>query len=140
MSLKCYKSPFLNFNNIKFFVYPTEYSYKHSFTHLQFVGWPDHGVPDNTETAIELVRTVQKLVARNTNNVTILVHCAAGIGRTGTFISLYQLMEELDNHFLQYQNLLDISQNDSQRFDEESIDIFKTVLTLRKERSGMVGY
>ena len=130
----------LQYQHYQILVYPTEYSYKHSFTHLQFVGWSDHGAPEKTDTAIELVRTVRKLVARNTNSVTILVHCAAGIGRTGTFISLYQLMEELDNHFLQYQNLLDISQNDSQRFDEESIDIFKTVLTLRKERSGMVGY
>ena len=121
-------------------MYPTEYSYKHSFTHLQFVGWSDHGAPDKTDTAIELVRIVRKLVAMNTNNVTILVHCAAGIGRTGTFISLYQLMEKLDNHFQQYRSLLDVSRNDSQRFDEESIDIFKTVLTLRKERSGMVGY
>ena len=116
----------------------SEYSYKQVITHLQFVAWPDHGAPEKTNSAIELVRTVRNLVAEQTNNVTILVHCAAGIGRTGTFISLYQLMEELDAHFKQHQNLHDQFQNNVKEPEEESIDIFKTVLSLRKERSGMV--
>ena len=105
---------------------------------MQFVGWPDRSAPEKISCAIELVRTVRKLIAGHSNTTTVLVHCAAGIGRTGTFISLFQLMEELDTHFQQYQNLRDPTPTDTQRFEEETIDIFKTVLSLRKERSGMV--
>ena len=47
-------------------------------------------------------------------------------------------MEELDTNFLQYHNLRDPTLTDTQKFEEETIDIFKTVLSLRKERSGMV--
>ena len=121
-------------------IYNLDYSYKQQFTHLQFVGWPDRSAPEKISCAIELVRTVRKLIAGHSNITTVLVHCAAGIGRTGTFISLFQLMEELDSHFLQYQNLRDPTHTDTQRFEEETIDIFKTVLSLRKERSGMVSF
>ncbi|RCH82308.1 protein tyrosine phosphatase, non-receptor type 12 [Rhizopus stolonifer] len=51
-------------------------------TQLQFLGWPDHGVPNQTAKVIGLVRLTRQL---QETNKPVLVHCSAGCGRTGTF-------------------------------------------------------
>ncbi|CAO3682193.1 unnamed protein product [Rhizopus stolonifer] len=50
--------------------------------HLQFLGWPDHGVPDKPDKLVALIR-----LARSYNKIfhPMLVHCSAGCGRTGAF-------------------------------------------------------
>eukprot|EP00760_Papus_ankaliazontas_P033424 PhM_4_TR6329/c0_g1_i1/m.1931/K05697/PTPN6, SHP-1; tyrosine-protein phosphatase non-receptor type 6 len=54
--------------------------------HLQFLGWPDHGVPQGPEGVVELMTTLESLVPAGRP---VLVHCMAGVGRTGTFISTH---------------------------------------------------
>ncbi|KAI8879463.1 receptor/non-receptor type protein-tyrosine phosphatase [Backusella circina FSU 941] len=49
---------------------------------LQFLGWPDHGVPTNTNAVIELIKKTREY---KQNNRPVVVHCSAGCGRTGTF-------------------------------------------------------
>lgn len=51
-------------------------------TQLHFLGWPDHGVPNDTKPVISLVKLTRQL---HENDKPILVHCSAGCGRTGTF-------------------------------------------------------
>lgn len=51
-------------------------------TQLQFLGWPDHGVPKETNKVIALVKLTRQL---QETNKPVLVHCSAGCGRTGTF-------------------------------------------------------
>nr|XP_022311825.1 receptor-type tyrosine-protein phosphatase epsilon-like isoform X1 [Crassostrea virginica] len=55
-------------------------------THLQYTAWPDHGTPTPLELLV-FYRYVSKAVEHNPANK-LLVHCSAGIGRTGTFIAL----------------------------------------------------
>ncbi|CAP29320.1 Protein CBR-PTP-1 [Caenorhabditis briggsae] len=53
-------------------------------TQMQYIAWPDHGVPDDTKHFIQFVDEVRK--ARQGSVDPIVVHCSAGIGRTGVLI------------------------------------------------------
>ena len=120
-----------------------EYVDEHPFPHFQFVGWPDHGAPKTTDSIIALVKEVRKIVSETNDNVKVLVHCAAGVGRTGTFIALYHLMEELDEKVVQYLTEEDEPSTSSGNEDDDlddkiTIDVFQTVFNLRKKRCEMV--
>ena len=52
---------------------------------LQTIKWADLTAPDDTKILRDLV---QKSLDLNTSKETILVHCSAGVGRTGTFIAV----------------------------------------------------
>ncbi|XP_052092481.1 receptor-type tyrosine-protein phosphatase mu-like isoform X2 [Mytilus californianus] len=57
---------------------------------FHFTQWPDHDVPDKTH----LVNFYRKVKSRPTNGSgPMVVHCSAGIGRTGTFLALDALYE-----------------------------------------------
>ena len=63
---------------------------------IYFNGWPDHGVSDVKDgkvfdSFIEIIELVDKI----RGNEPIVVHCSAGVGRTGTFISMYYLEKEI---------------------------------------------
>ncbi|CAH8526729.1 unnamed protein product [Schistosoma intercalatum] len=53
---------------------------------LQYISWPDHGVPNDTDQLISFVEQVQRI--RGKNQTPIVVHCSAGIGRTGVLIAI----------------------------------------------------
>ncbi|GAA5863837.1 hypothetical protein JCM3774_001173 [Rhodotorula dairenensis] len=68
--------------------------------HLEYLGWRDHGVP---ESAPHLLRFIHRVQAANAESVRadsdaqvpeppILLHCSAGVGRTGTFIAISSLL------------------------------------------------
>ena len=63
-------------------------------THMFYTAWPDHGVPHNTMSLISFIRRVRK--EHPTSLTTpLLVHCSAGVGRTGTFILLDLAMQQM---------------------------------------------
>ena len=63
---------------------------------IHFVGWPDHGVPNTQDGKIfDIFIEIIKLVDKFRENKPIVVHCSAGVGRTGTFISMYFLEKEI---------------------------------------------
>jgi protein tyrosine phosphatase len=65
---------------------------------IHFVGWPDHGVPDTSNNKIfEIFNEIIELVDSLKGNGPIVTHCSAGVGRTGTFISMYFLEKEIRN-------------------------------------------
>ncbi len=57
--------------------------------HLHFTGWPDRSVVDAQELAglIELISA--------TRHSSICVHCSAGVGRTGTVVTLLNLYDQV---------------------------------------------
>lgn len=65
--------------------------------HLLFAGWPDFSVPEGADRAA-LLKLVDMSRDKNGDNASNprIVHCSAGIGRSGTFIALDWLMQELD--------------------------------------------
>ena len=62
--------------------------------HLHYMGWPDHGVPDNVMSLIHFIRHVRKLHLVSDERP-LLVHCSAGVGRTGTLILLDIVMQQM---------------------------------------------
>lgn len=65
--------------------------------HLLFEGWPDFAVPEGAHQAAlgNLIEFSRSKNADNSVNPRI-VHCSAGVGRSGTFIALDWLLQELD--------------------------------------------
>eukprot|EP00759_Apiculatamorpha_spiralis_P045366 PhF_6_TR4215/c0_g1_i1/m.5678 len=55
-------------------------------THIQFYGWPDHGVPNACDGVLALMEKVEGIASPEKP---LLVHCSAGVGRTGTFITFH---------------------------------------------------
>ena len=62
-------------------------------TQFHYTTWPDHGVPSDGMSLVYFTRAV-----RNAHPLSdpkpLLVHCSAGVGRTGTFIVLDTMLEQ----------------------------------------------
>ena len=86
-------------------------------TQFHYTAWPDHGVPDNAMSVISLIRQVRKLFPA-TLDQPLLVHCSAGVGRTGTFITLDMMMQQMRA--------------------EATLSVYQCVRNLRTQRMHMV--
>ncbi|KAK9953538.1 hypothetical protein ABG768_017522 [Culter alburnus] len=64
--------------------------------HFHFTAWPDHGVPSGTEELIQFRGLVRQHIERSFSAGPTVVHCSAGVGRTGTLIALDVLLQQLD--------------------------------------------
>ena len=67
--------------------------YKERNTHVKqfhFTAWPDHDIPTLYDELLLFISKVQEGLIKTKSP--ILVHCSAGVGRTGTFITLYNLL------------------------------------------------
>jgi len=80
-------------------------------THFWFNTWPDHGVPSKGAQmypvdAVNMILESRKIRQQADNNqAPLVVHCSAGVGRTGTFIIIDQVITAL----LQNDNKVDIN-------------------------------
>ncbi|XP_019853323.1 PREDICTED: uncharacterized protein LOC100636373 isoform X2 [Amphimedon queenslandica] len=74
--------------------------------HYQFLGWPDYGVPENGSDVIDVLDAARSMQGCFSEYVTdpdrfplhgppMVIHCSAGIGRSGTFASLDYCIDEL---------------------------------------------
>ena len=62
---------------------------------IHIICWPDHGMPKNQNLTIEIVDTMInyiKIERGSENKAPIVVHCSAGVGRTGTVIATYVII------------------------------------------------
>ena len=64
---------------------------------IQFVDWPDHGVPDDPSHFLEFLFRINKLKNELDLEKPTIVHCSAGVGRTGVTISLDYALENIRN-------------------------------------------
>uniref|UniRef100_A0A3P9HU73 protein-tyrosine-phosphatase n=1 Tax=Oryzias latipes TaxID=8090 RepID=A0A3P9HU73_ORYLA len=63
--------------------------------HFHFTAWPDHGVPENTDVLIQFRGLMRQHIDSESSNAPTVVHCSAGVGRTGTLIALDVLLQQL---------------------------------------------
>lgn len=84
--------------------------------HLWYTAWPDHRAPASPNQLLSLALEVEQLQARSPGPV--VVHCSAGIGRTGCFVASSIGIRQLR--------------------EEDSVDVLAIVCALRRDRGGMV--
>ncbi|XP_034027769.1 tyrosine-protein phosphatase non-receptor type 7-like [Thalassophryne amazonica] len=97
---------------------------RRNIRHYWFTSWPDHHIPQCTTALLRLVEEVETynsshpITALSLTPGPIIVHCSAGIGRTGCFIA----------SSIGCQQLRETGQ----------VDILETVCQLRLDRGGMI--
>ncbi|XP_041419917.1 receptor-type tyrosine-protein phosphatase S isoform X27 [Xenopus laevis] len=74
---------------------------------FQFTDWPEQGVPKSGEGFIDFIGQVHKTKEQFGQDGPISVHCSAGVGRTGVFITLSIVLERM-----RYEGVVDIFQTD----------------------------
>nr|XP_033817343.1 LOW QUALITY PROTEIN: receptor-type tyrosine-protein phosphatase H [Geotrypetes seraphini] len=67
-----------------------------SVRHFHYTVWPDFGVPHNTDTVIRFRDLVREYIDQRRGDGPTVVHCSAGVGRTGTLIALDYLMQQME--------------------------------------------
>ncbi|XP_065904176.1 receptor-type tyrosine-protein phosphatase alpha-like [Dysidea avara] len=85
-------------------------------TQFHYVAWPDHGVPEYATGMLSFYRRIRDF--HSTTKDPMLVHCSAGVGRTGTFIALDIVLRQVKN--------------------ENVVDIHNVINRLRHQRPQMV--
>ncbi|XP_003220623.1 tyrosine-protein phosphatase non-receptor type 7 isoform X1 [Anolis carolinensis] len=86
--------------------------------HIVFSSWPDQKTPESAKTLLHLICEVEKIQQASENMGPIVVHCSAGIGRTGCFIAAQIGCQQLK--------------------DKGEVDILGIVCQLRIDRGGMI--
>ncbi|KAK7481506.1 hypothetical protein BaRGS_00027268 [Batillaria attramentaria] len=89
--------------------------------HFWYTTWPDHKPPDSPSNLLDLVKEVE-LRRFKPDGITprgpVIVHCSAGIGRTGCFVAVSIGIRQLR--------------------EEHSVDILGIVCSMRLDRGGMI--
>jgi len=62
---------------------------------IHYGGWPDHETPKDMQTVYGNILFMFNIVDNEIGKSPIVVHCSAGVGRTGTFIALYNLYKDI---------------------------------------------
>ncbi|XP_040287375.1 tyrosine-protein phosphatase non-receptor type 23 [Bufo bufo] len=72
-------------------------SLKRSIIHLQFMSWPELGLPDSKGNLLRFIQDVHKhYLHQRPLHMPIVVHCSSGVGRTGAFCLLYAAVQEVE--------------------------------------------
>ncbi|KFM70585.1 hypothetical protein X975_16446, partial [Stegodyphus mimosarum] len=80
----------LSFAFREFTLINSENNEERHITHMQYTSWPDHGVPDDASDFLEFVSQVRQNRVGMVDST--IVHCSAGIGRTGVLILMETAM------------------------------------------------
>uniref|UniRef100_A0A8D0VWR7 protein-tyrosine-phosphatase n=1 Tax=Sus scrofa TaxID=9823 RepID=A0A8D0VWR7_PIG len=86
--------------------------------HYWYTSWPDHKTPDSAQPLLQLMLDVEEDRLASTGRGPVIVHCSAGIGRTGCFIATSIGCRQLR--------------------EEGVVDALSIVCQLRVDRGGMV--
>ncbi|XP_019955949.1 protein tyrosine phosphatase receptor type Db isoform X10 [Paralichthys olivaceus] len=99
-----------------FALYKSGSNEKREVRHFQFTAWPDHGVPEHPTPFLAFLRRVKACNPPDAGPM--VVHCSAGVGRTGCFIVIDAMAERIKH--------------------EKAIDIYGHVTLMRSQRNYMV--
>ncbi|XP_066443466.1 tyrosine-protein phosphatase non-receptor type 1 [Eleutherodactylus coqui] len=89
--------------------------------HFHYTTWPDFGVPESPASFLNFLFKVRESGSLNPEHGPIVVHCSAGIGRSGTFCLADTCLLLMDR-----------------RKDPSSVDIKLVLLEMRKYRMGLI--
>lgn len=89
----------------------------HRVTQYQYFAWPDQNIPAQPSSALGFLKEINERPAKGP----MIVHCSAGIGRSGTLIVIDMLIDQMKYHGMNYE-----------------IDIQRVVKIVRAQRSGLV--
>ncbi|CAH2303296.1 tyrosine- phosphatase non-receptor type 1 isoform X1 [Pelobates cultripes] len=89
--------------------------------HFHYTTWPDFGVPESPASFLNFLFKVRESGSLNQEHGPIVVHCSAGIGRSGTFCLADTCLLLMDK-----------------RKDPSSVDIKQVLLEMRKYRMGLI--
>lgn len=92
--------------------------------HLLFSRWPDFSIPEG-EDRDALLELIKLSNVKSTGDGPRIIHCSAGVGRSGTFITLDHLLCELEDDALK-------------ESPDDTDVVFNTVNALREQRMTMV--
>nr|XP_057941510.1 receptor-type tyrosine-protein phosphatase delta-like isoform X13 [Doryrhamphus excisus] len=99
-----------------FALYKSGSNEKREVRHFQFTAWPDHGVPEHPTPFLAFLRRVKACNPPDAGPM--IVHCSAGVGRTGCFIVIDAMAERIKH--------------------EKTVDIYGHVTLMRSQRNYMV--
>ncbi|XP_056265318.1 protein tyrosine phosphatase receptor type Db isoform X13 [Pseudoliparis swirei] len=99
-----------------FALYKSGSNEKREVRHFQFTAWPDHGVPEHPTPFLAFLRRVKACNPPDAGPM--VIHCSAGVGRTGCFIVIDAMTERLKH--------------------EKALDIYGHVTLMRSQRNYMV--
>ncbi|CAG5075536.1 Similar to Ptp10D: Tyrosine-protein phosphatase 10D (Drosophila melanogaster) [Cotesia congregata] len=94
----------------------TIYDFWRMVEQYNFKDWPDHDVPEDFDAMINFCQIMRRNI--NASRNLVVIHCSAGIGRTGTLIAIDIILQHLK--------------------DNRKLDVFGTVYRLRQQRINMV--
>ncbi|XP_048353114.1 tyrosine-protein phosphatase non-receptor type 1 isoform X2 [Sphaerodactylus townsendi] len=89
--------------------------------HFHYTTWPDFGVPESPASFLNFLFKVRESGSLSPEYGPIVVHCSAGIGRSGTFCLVDTCLVLMD-----------------ERKDPSSVDIKLVLLEMRKYRMGLI--
>ncbi|XP_068876453.1 tyrosine-protein phosphatase non-receptor type 1-like [Aphelocoma coerulescens] len=89
--------------------------------HFHYTTWPDFGVPESPASFLNFPFKVWESGSPSPGHGPVVVHCSAGIGRSGTFCLVDTCLLLMDK-----------------RKDPSSVDVKQVLLEMRKYRMGLI--
>ena len=106
---------------------------------VQCENWPDLQAPKTTSVLLDLFSRVDELLVERPG--TVLVHCSAGVGRTGAFLALFKLIKDYErgvSHEIFNKCLMVCGHCAIKYCMQVTLDPFSTVLEMRRQRKKMI--
>lgn len=94
---------------------------KHIINIYRYNNWPDKNIPENYNLVFRFVHMLFT-VLQNSTNKKILIHCGAGVGRTGTVIVCLELLKYINDNIKNLQTFDKVK-------DFKIEDVYKLILS-----------